>query len=91
VATLADALQITRFYRQRWTLELVFRVTKSFDIEAVRVAENAVREPDHRDADVGWAKRQRAPPPLSENRRKMVGTERCAFAHPTALPDQARG
>jgi hypothetical protein len=40
VATLADALQITRFYRQRWTLELVFRVTKSFDIETVRVAEN---------------------------------------------------
>jgi hypothetical protein len=40
VATLADALQITRFYRQRWTLELVFRVTKSIDIEAVRVAEN---------------------------------------------------
>jgi hypothetical protein len=41
VATLADALQITHFYRQRWTIEQVFRVmkTKGFDIEAVRVAE----------------------------------------------------
>jgi hypothetical protein len=41
-ATLADALQITRFYRQRWTIEQVFRVmkTKGFDIEAVRVAED---------------------------------------------------
>jgi DDE family transposase len=42
VATLADALQITRFYRQRWTIEQLFRVmkTKGFDIEAVRVAED---------------------------------------------------
>ena len=42
VATLADALQITHFYRQRWTIEQVFRVmkTKGFDIEAVRVAED---------------------------------------------------
>ena len=42
VTTLADACQITRFYRQRWTIEQVFRVmkTKGFDIEAVRVAED---------------------------------------------------
>lgn len=40
VATLAEAKQITRFYRQRWTIEQLFRVmkTKGFDIEAVRVA-----------------------------------------------------
>jgi hypothetical protein len=43
VATLADARQITRFYRERWTIEQLFRVmkTKGFDIEAVRMAENA--------------------------------------------------
>ena len=42
VATLVDALQITHFYRQRWTIEQVFRVmkTKGFDIEAVRIAED---------------------------------------------------
>jgi len=42
VATFADACRITGFYRQRWTIEQVFRVmkTKGFDIEAVRVAEN---------------------------------------------------
>ena len=42
VVTLPDARQITGFYRQRWTIEQVFRVmkTKGFDIEAVRVAEN---------------------------------------------------
>jgi hypothetical protein len=42
VMTLADACQITRFYRQRWTIEQVFRVmkTKGFNIEAVRVAED---------------------------------------------------
>ncbi|MGH7593932.1 MAG: IS4 family transposase [Gemmatimonadales bacterium] len=42
VATLADACRITGFYRQRWTIEQVFRVmkTKGFDIEAVRVAED---------------------------------------------------
>ncbi len=41
-ATFAQALQITHFYRQRWTIEQVFRVmkTKGFDIEAVRVAED---------------------------------------------------
>lgn len=41
VATLAQACQITCFYRQRWTIEQVFRVmkTKGFNIEAVRVAE----------------------------------------------------
>lgn len=40
-ATLADAKQITRFYRARWTIEQLFRTmkTKGFDIEAVRVAE----------------------------------------------------
>ncbi|HEY0183698.1 MAG TPA: IS4 family transposase, partial [Rhodopila sp.] len=39
--TLADARQITRFYRARWTIEQLFRTmkTKGFDIEAVRVAE----------------------------------------------------
>jgi hypothetical protein len=42
VTTLADACRITGFYRQRWTIEQVFRVmkTKGFDIEAVRVAED---------------------------------------------------
>jgi hypothetical protein len=42
VSTLADAKQITGFYRQRWTIEQLFRVmkTKGFDIEAVRVADN---------------------------------------------------
>ena len=41
VATLADAKQITRSYRARWTIEQLFRTmkTKGFDIEAVRVAE----------------------------------------------------
>jgi hypothetical protein len=39
--TLADAQQITRLYRQRWTIEQLFRLmkTKGFNIEAVRVAE----------------------------------------------------
>ncbi len=39
--TLAEALQITHLYRQRWTIEQLFRVmkTKGFDIEAVRVSE----------------------------------------------------
>ncbi len=42
VATLADAIEITHFYRQRWTIEQLFRVmkTKGFDIEAVRIAED---------------------------------------------------
>ena len=42
VVTFADARRMTRFYRQRWTIEQVFRVmkTKGFDIEAVRVAED---------------------------------------------------
>ena len=37
VVTLADACRITGFYRQRWTIEQVFRVmkTKGFDIECV--------------------------------------------------------
>jgi hypothetical protein len=41
VATFAQACQITGFYRQRWTIEQLFRVmkTKGFNIEAVRVAE----------------------------------------------------
>jgi len=41
VATLADARQITRFYRERWTIEQLFRVmkTKGFDIEGVRMAD----------------------------------------------------
>ena len=39
--TLTDAQQITRLYRQRWTIEQLFRLmkTKGFNIEAVRVAE----------------------------------------------------
>jgi hypothetical protein len=42
VITLSDAKQVTGFYRQRWTIEQLFRVmkTKGFDIEAVRVADN---------------------------------------------------
>jgi hypothetical protein len=42
VTTLAQALLITGFYRQRWTIEQVFRLmkTKGFDIEAVRIAED---------------------------------------------------
>jgi Transposase DDE domain len=41
VATLEDACRITGFYRQRWTIEQLFRTmkTKGFDIEAVRIAE----------------------------------------------------
>jgi hypothetical protein len=43
VATLADASRIVAFYRERWTIEQLFRVmkTKRFDIEAVRIAEVA--------------------------------------------------
>jgi hypothetical protein len=42
-ATLAEAEQIIRFYRQRWVIEQVFRVmkTQGFDIEAVPIQENA--------------------------------------------------
>lgn len=42
VNKLAEALQITGFYRQRWIIEQLFRVmkTKGFDIEAVRVGED---------------------------------------------------
>lgn len=41
VASFAQARQITGFYRQRWTIEQLFRVmkTKGFNIEAVRVAD----------------------------------------------------
>ena len=41
VTTLAEATRITYFYRQRWTIEQLFRVmkTKGFDIEAVRIAD----------------------------------------------------
>jgi hypothetical protein len=43
VTTLAEARQITRFYRARWTIEQLFRVmkTKGFDLEAVRIIEAA--------------------------------------------------
>jgi hypothetical protein len=39
VTNLADARQITSFYRDRWGIEQVFRVmkTQGFDIEAVRI------------------------------------------------------
>ena len=42
VATLVGAKQITHFFRQRGTIEQLFRVMKSkgFDIEAVHVADN---------------------------------------------------
>jgi hypothetical protein len=41
VTSLAGARRITGYYRQRWTIEQLFRTmkTKGFDIEAVRVAE----------------------------------------------------
>jgi len=41
VTTLAEARRITGLYRQRWTIEQLFRTmkTKGFDIEAVRVVE----------------------------------------------------
>lgn len=41
VESLADAMRITGFYRQRWSIEQLFRIlkTQGFDIEAVRVAE----------------------------------------------------
>jgi Transposase DDE domain len=39
IGNLAEAVRITGFYRQRWTIEQLFRVlkTKGFDIEAVRI------------------------------------------------------
>ncbi len=39
MTTLAEAKQVTAIYRQRWTIEQLFRVmkTKGFDIEAVRI------------------------------------------------------
>ncbi|MBC7950196.1 MAG: transposase, partial [Rhodospirillaceae bacterium] len=42
VNSTADAARMIGFYRQRWTIEQVFRTLKSkgFDIEAVRVAES---------------------------------------------------
>jgi hypothetical protein len=42
VTTIEHALQMTGFYRQRWTIEQLFRLmkTKGFDIEAVRIAED---------------------------------------------------
>jgi hypothetical protein len=41
VTTLAEARQVTAFYRERWTIEQLFRVmkTKGFDIEALRIAD----------------------------------------------------
>jgi hypothetical protein len=43
VEGLADALQAVDFYRQRWTIEQLFRVmkTKGFDVEALRIADEA--------------------------------------------------
>jgi hypothetical protein len=42
VTGLADAKRIVGFYRERWTIEQLFRVmkTKGFDIEAVRIADD---------------------------------------------------
>ncbi len=42
VTSLAEATLMVGFYRQRWTIEQLFRVmkTKGFDIEAVRIAED---------------------------------------------------
>ena len=41
VRGLADAKQLTAFYRARWTIEQVFRTlkTQGFDVEAVRIAD----------------------------------------------------
>ncbi len=46
VTGFAEARRITGFYRQRWTIEQLFRVmkTKGFDIEAVRVMDGAPHE-----------------------------------------------
>jgi hypothetical protein len=46
VRTLADATRITGFYRERWTIEQLFRVckTRGFNIEAVQIAEEAPYE-----------------------------------------------
>jgi hypothetical protein len=46
VVTLADACQITGFYRERWTIEQLFRTmkTKGFDIEVSRVSEGGAFE-----------------------------------------------
>lgn len=43
ITTLDQAKQITAFYRQRWTIEQVFRTmkTKGFDVEAVRMLDGA--------------------------------------------------
>jgi Transposase DDE domain len=43
VDSLEDAQRIVGFYRERWTIEQLFRVmkTKGFDIEAVRIADLA--------------------------------------------------
>ncbi len=43
VTTLAGVKQITGFYRQRWIIEQLFRVmkTKGFDVEAVRMLDEA--------------------------------------------------
>lgn len=46
VADAADARRIVGFYRQRWTIEQLFRTlkTKGFDIEALRLAEGGPLE-----------------------------------------------
>jgi hypothetical protein len=46
VASFEQARQITGFYRQRWTIEQLFRVmkTKGFNIEAVRIADGGPYE-----------------------------------------------
>lgn len=46
VTDLTSARQMTRFYRERWTIEQLFRTmkTKGFDIEASRVADHGPYE-----------------------------------------------
>lgn len=41
-STLAEACQITAFYRRRWVIEQLFRVmkTQGFDVEALRIADD---------------------------------------------------
>ena len=61
VATLAEALRITAYYRQRWTIEQVFRTikTKGFDIEASRRATPLLPGPSQPPGPPGSARARR--------------------------------